>query len=194
MKMKMFFSGIFILFMFSCFSPAFQSIKLKAIKQKMSIIIDSYYKDKDIIDLQPLEDSLYILKDIFIDENNYKYIFEIDGDSNYLEIFNNENLLAKLELKLKIYSNKSDIYLSGNIYDGKFNQFILIWQDPDIDNVNDTNIIFAHAYRDSDEYYYFNIYRTYGNELYSINKHELMPPHLLLEHSIINRYTDEESM
>jgi hypothetical protein len=191
MKIKVPFVGILFLFIVSCSSPNLKNLKLEILKQEISLIIESHQKDRDIIDSQPLEDVLAVLKSIFIDENNYEFAFGPD-DPYKFEVLNNNKLLAEITLGIEMHlsSNKTTVLVFGRLYDDMFNQYIKIKPDDNAENLDEPNISFTHMYRNTDEYYYENTYYTNGNIAYSVNKYELIDPtHPLVENYIIHRVT-----
>ena len=181
------FIGLLIFFEISCSFQNLDNLKLNIIKQKISFLTNSYYRDSNIIDSKSLEDIIKYLKNIFIDENNYEFVFELNNDTNILNIFNDEVLLAEMKFKITIFKNNSTIFGTGRLYTS-IDTFYGFGIKQDVYFFDEPNISFTHIFEDSSKYVYENTYHTNGSIMYTIKKKDLLhPDYLLLENITIYR-------
>jgi hypothetical protein len=181
------------------------SDNFEILRQKINLIIESYYEDKQTIDLQRLENVIEELKNIFIEENDYSFridTYRNNPENEYIPmlIFNGTDIIARITLYFDFRQNNDNdfefIYAEMGLRSNENYSDIVIMNNDYSDDINDTNIRFTHTHTDLDTgYFYYNIYRTSGYEAYSINKNKMMdatPSSPLVETTIFYRWKDRE--
>ena len=171
-----------------CYSQKLNSLKLEIVQYHILFIFESHHRDRERINSQALESILGTLYEIFIQENNYIFVFQLEGLVNTIRIFDGTNLLASMNGVFLLYPQKTSFFADGMIFDNKFNNFFEIESIRNRIGLYEANIKFRYGYRNSDKYFFIKIYYTYGDIMYIINRYQWLPPDFpLLERRVIYR-------
>ena len=170
---KIMFFLLFVFLLHPCFSQQLNDTEL--VRQKISLLMDSYNKNKSIINSQKLIEILDIMNNIFNKSYNYRFMNVTSHGNEILRVFHNTEVIADLFLDNNFRLNNFDImryvYLTGTLFQNK--RVINV----KITAINETseNICFSFNYTDIDNGIVY-VYEYYTNqyEMLIISECELL--------------------
>jgi hypothetical protein len=145
------------------------------INNKFSELINLYEENQNLIEFEQLETIIRTLRYVFIN-NNEKIIITMENEMLKLNFHENEIKLNIISRFVPMHLTGSFTYCTGTLYinDLSFDFYLYEYNTYswDYNAIKDNNNLAFCYFDTNDEYYaYFNRFRPYGYEIFTIEKY-----------------------